>query len=198
MKNLSVQSESVIFDNAKRIKANLLGMSIIAATKKINVVKEKTTAKEFEKTFGIEWTKVRKINFAKNVRAYNYKKNVDKKATNGKEIEQEKMKGFEWLSGWENVVKISNASGEKNISITYTDEDKSICQSRYVVGDRFATDNELQFIIAHLRTKPTSQKQSALGIAEEQQIKFGTYEFGNIFAIGTNDKVEPIWTMFCE
>lgn len=191
----NVVANEVIFANAAKIKRNVLGMSVIAESS-IGVRAPVHTAKEFKDKFGYDFAEIHKVSFIKNARAYNYKKNVDKKLSDGKEIQTESLKGFEWLSEWENVVKVANKSGKKYLSCTYTDEDKSSCDTRYIVHGRFVTDNEKQFILDHLKSKQVSKKQTDLGIREDEQVKFGAYEFQKIYSIGSNDSVEPIWKEF--
>ena len=191
----NVVATETIFVNAAKIKRNVLGMSVIAESS-IGVRAPVHTAKEFKERFGYDFADIHKVSFVKNARAYNYKRNVDKKLSDGKEIQTESLKGFEWLSEWENVVKVANKSGKKYLSCTYTDDDKSSVDTRYIVHGRFVTDDEKQFIFEHLKTKSVSQKQTALGIAENDQVKFGAYEFGKIYSIGSNDNVEPIWDAF--
>lgn len=191
----NVVANEVIFANAAKIKRNVLGMSVIAESS-IGVRAPVHTAKEFKKKFGYDFAEIHKVSFIKNARAYNYKRNVDKKLSDGKEIQTESLKGFEWLSEWENVVKVANKSGKKYLSCTYTDEDKSSCDTRYIVHGRFVNDDEKQFILDHLKSKQVSKKQTNLGIEEKDQVKFGAYEFQKIYGIGSNDNVEPVWKEF--
>lgn len=187
-------TKAQVINSLKDAKACRFGVGIIALSIP-RVVKPKATAADFNALFGIDFDKVRKITFVENVRSYGYEKNINAKigkAGNETTFEAASLpKGYTWETY--PCLKKKESDGTLYAVASYTNKDKTTFTSRYVVGDRLATEQESDFITEHLYQSKPSAKQTAVGIAEDEQIKIVQYILDNIIAIGNIQQLRLLW-----
>ena len=201
---ISVQSvlktratKAQVVNSLKDAKACRFGVGIIALSTP-RVVKPKATAMEFNNLFGIDFNHVRKITLVENVRSYGYEKNVNAKIGKaGSEATFEAAslpKGYTWETY--PCLKRKESDGTLYAVASYTNKDKTTFTSKYIVGNRLATKEESDFITEHLYQSKPSAKQTAVGIAEDEQVKIVQYILDNIVAIGSIQQLRLLWQVF--
>lgn len=164
------------------------GYGFIARTNP-KMIKPKTTAKEWEQTFGTPFEDVKKVTCVTNARAYDYAKAVNKVADTA--FISDPLKGYRWLVP--NVIKQAIADNSLQLTLTFKKNDKTTFNTRYFVGDRLASEQETAFILAHLYMPKAPQKQLAHGVAEEDVILVRNYKFDNIYACGASKDIKNVW-----
>lgn len=164
------------------------GYGFIARTNP-KMIKPKTTAKEWEQTFGTPFEDVKKVTCVTNARAYDYAKAVNKVADTA--FISDPLKGYRWLVP--NVIKQAIADNSLQLTLTFKKNDKTTFNTRYFVGDRLASEQETAFILAHLYIPKAPQKQLAHGVAEEDVILVRNYKFDNIYACGASKDIKNVW-----
>lgn len=153
------------------------------------MIKPKTTAKEWEQTFGTPFEDVKKVTCVTNARAYDYAKAVNKVADTA--FISDPLKGYRWLVP--NVIKQAIADNSLQLTLTFKKNDKTKFITKYFVGDRLASEQETAFILAHLYMPKAPQKQLAHGVAEEDVILVRNYKFDNIYACGASKDIKNVW-----
>lgn len=164
------------------------GYGFIARTNP-KMIKPKTTAKEWEQTFGTPFEDVKKVTCVTNARAYDYAKAVNKVADTA--FISDPLKGYRWLVP--NVIKQAIADNSLQLTLTFKKNDKTKFITKYFVGDRLASEQETAFILAHLYMPKAPQKQLAHGVAEEDVILVRNYKFDNIYACGASKDIKNVW-----
>lgn len=164
------------------------GYGFIARTNP-KMIKPKTTAKEWEQTFGTPFEDVKKVTCVTNARAYDYAKAVNKVSDTA--FISDPLKGYRWLVP--NVIKQAIADNSLQLTLTFKKNDKTKFITKYFVGDRLASEQETAFILAHLYMPKAPQKQLAHGVAEEDVILVRNYKFDNIYACGASKDIKNVW-----
>lgn len=164
------------------------GYGFIARTNP-KMIKPKTTAKEWEQTFGTSFEDVKKVTCVTNARAYDYAKAVNKVSDTA--FISDPLKGYRWLVP--NVIKQAIADNSLQLTLTFKKNDKTKFITKYFVGDRLASEQETAFILAHLYIPKAPQKQLAHGVAEEDVILVRNYKFDNIYACGASKDIKNVW-----
>ena len=164
------------------------GYGFIARTNP-KMIKPKTTAKEWEQTFGTPFEDVKKVTCVTNARAYDYAKAVNKVSDTA--FISDPLKGYRWLVP--NVIKQAIADNSLQLTLTFKKNDKTKFITKYFVGDRLASEQETAFILAHLYMPKAPQKQLAHGVAEEDVILVRNYKFDNIYACGASKDIKNDW-----
>ncbi len=156
----------------------------------------KATAAEWAAEFGNAMPSIIKVTKVTNARAYDYSKAINRQLTkNGSEanFESDAMSGYEWVVP--NIIKRAIKDGSMQLCVTFKTGDKTKFEPFYIVGDHFATADELDFIKSHLYVAPNkSVKQSEMGIEDDDILMVRNYKFANIIAVGTTPEVEDIWS----
>jgi hypothetical protein len=156
----------------------------------------KATANEWFNLFGTEMPSIIKVTKVTNARAYDYAKAVNRQlAKQGGEtnFESDSMSGYEWVVP--NIIKRAIKDGSMQLCVSFKENDKTKFEPFYIVGDHFATADELDFIKSHLYVAPNkSVKQSEMGIEDDDILMVRNYKFANIIAVGTTPEVEDIWS----
>ena len=156
----------------------------------------KATAAEWAAEFGNAMPSIIKVTKVTNARAYDYSKAINRQLTkNGTEanFESDAMSGYEWVVP--NIIKRAIKDGSMQLCVTFKTGDKTKFETFYIVGDHFATADELDFIKSHLYVAPNkSVKQSEMGIEDDDILMVRNYKFANIIAVGTTPEVEDIWS----
>ena len=188
--NLSVVNVNVfdIVALTARMAKCQFGYGFIARTNP-KMIKPKTTAKEWEQTFGTPFEDVKKVTCVTNARAYDYAKAVNKVSDTA--FISDPLKGYRWLVP--NVIKQAIADNSLQLTLTFKKNDKTTFNTRYFVGDRLASEQETAFILAHLYISKAPQKQLAHGVAEEDVILVRNYKFDNIYACGASKDIKNVW-----
>ena len=157
----------------------------------------KKTAGEWLQEFGNVMPEVVKVTKVTNARAYDYAKAVNRQLTKQGEkadFQSSAMLGYEWVVP--NIIKRTIKDGSLQLCVTFKGDDRTKFETFYIVGNHFATDDEMKFIKEHLYVAPNkSVKQSESGIAEEDILMVRNYKFSNIVAVGTTPEVEEVWQM---
>lgn len=157
----------------------------------------KKTASEWLQEFGNVMPEIVKVTKVTNARAYDYAKAVNRQLTKQGEtadFQSSAMLGYEWVVP--NIIKRTIKDGSLQLCVTFKDNDRTKFETFYIVGNHFATDDEMKFIKEHLYVAPNkSVKQSESGIAEEDILMVRNYKFSNIVAVGTTPEVEEVWQM---
>lgn len=155
----------------------------------------KTTAAMWAQQFGCEMPEVVKVTLVTNARSGGYESKVNKVATT--EFTSDPLKGYQWVIP--NVLKRAEKDGGLQLTISYTDNDKTGFVSEYVVGgNRFATADEVAFIKSRLYSSPKSQKQMAHGVSAADIVNVRNYKLSNILAIGKTPDVKKVWESLTE
>ena len=190
----SVMGMNEAYNAAVAFKLCRQGLAMIARSE-VSLSAPKATAREWLATFGREMPALKKIAIITQCKAYNYeRKNNNELAKIGENpnFEAAAPNGCEWVVF--PVIKRSLKSGELLVTISFTESDKSTAECRYIVGDRLATEDEAQFIRAHLRKKTYSVKQAEHGITDpKEQIQVRNYKLANVLTIDTINKVKEVW-----
>lgn len=139
--------------------------------------------------FGAEMPEVVKVTKVTNARSGNYGKKLEKAGAVDYEVEA--PKGYDWVVP--NVIKRAQRDGSLQLCVTFTKNDKTTFESFYVVGDHFATAEELAFIKERLYSAPASKKQAAAGVAPADEVMVRNYKFSNVVSVGTTPEVETYW-----
>lgn len=155
----------------------------------------KATAAEWAAEFGSEMPNIVKIAKVTNAKVYDYAKAVNRqleKQGEAKDFTSDPLNGYDWVVP--NVIKRAQKDGNLQLCVTFKENDRTKFETFYVVGDHFATADELEFIKAHLYVAPNkSVKQSASGIADEDILMVRNYKFSNVVAVGKTPQIEEIW-----
>ena len=152
-------------------------------------VAPKDTAALWLATFGTEMPEVVKVTKVTNARSGNYGKKLEKAGAVDYEVEA--PKGYDWVVP--NVIKRAQKDGSLQLCVTFTRGDKTTFESFYIVGDHFATPQELEFIKTWLYVAPPSKKQAAAGVAPADEVLVRNYKFCNVACAGTTPEVESYW-----
>jgi len=155
----------------------------------------KTTAAEWMAEFGETMPNIVKVTKCTNARAYDYGKAVNRQlAKQGDEanFKSEAMNGYEWVVP--NIIKRAMKDGNLQLCVTFKEDGKTKFEPFYIVGDHFATTDELTFIKSHLYVAPNkSVKQSESGIADKDILMVRNFKFSNVIAVGQTPQIEEIW-----
>lgn len=155
----------------------------------------KATATEWYNVFGSIMPTIVKVTKVTNARAYNWGDAINRqlaKQGSSEKFVSDPMKGYKWVVP--NIIKRSVSDSSLQLCVTFKPTDKTKFEPFYIVGDHFATEDELDFIKSHLYVAPNkSVKQSALGISDDDILMTRNYKFSNIIAVGTTPEVEEIW-----
>ena len=149
----------------------------------------KQTAAMWAGEFGSEMPAIVKVTKVTNARSGNYANKVAKAGAT--DFVADGLNGYDWVVP--NVIKRAQKDGSLQLCVTFTKGDKTTFESFYVVGDHFATKEELAFIKARLYSSPASAKQLAAGVAPTDEVLVRNYKFSNIVCVGTTPEVEAYW-----
>ena len=187
-------SPLAVVAECENIAANKFGYGFVAITN-CQVVAPKKTAAEWFGKFGSDFASVKKITKVLNARCYDYERAVNRTlAKNGseKDFKASELSGYEWV-----IKPILLRSTEENerlqLRLTFKKSDKTSFESRYIVGGRLATADEVEFIEGHLRPTYSSAKQSDKGISDEEQVMCRNYKVANFVSVGKSDVVKKWW-----
>ena len=191
-------SPSAVFAECENIAANRFGYGFVAITN-CQVVAPKKTAAEWFGKFGSDFASVKKITKVLNARCYAYERAVNRTlAKNGseKDFKASELSGYKWVI--KPILLLSTKEGaEENerlqLRLTFKKSDKTSFESRYIVGGRLATADEVEFIEGHLRPTYSSAKQSDKGISDEEQVMCRNYKVANFVSVGKSDVVKKWW-----
>jgi hypothetical protein len=182
----------------KNIAANKFGYGFVAITN-CQVVAPKKTAAEWFGKFGSDFASVKKITKVLNARCYDYERAVNRTlAKNGseKDFKASELSGYEWVIK-PILLRSTKKGAEENerlqLRLTFKKSDKTSFESRYIVGGRLATADEVEFIEGHLRPTYSSAKQSDKGISNEEQVMCRNYKVANFVSVGKSDVVKKWW-----
>lgn len=156
----------------------------------------KQTAAMWAQTFGTAMPKVVKVTKVTNARSGNYANKVNKALGGGKDFVADGMNGYEWLVP--NVIKRATKDGNLQLCVTFTNGDRTTFESFYIVGDHFATDEELAFIKSRLYVAPPSKKQIESGVSEDAVVMVRNYKFENVARVGKTEDIESYWDSVCK
>lgn len=151
----------------------------------------KQTASLWMERFGTAMPKVVKLTKVTNARSGNYTNKVNKALGGSKDFVADGMNGYEWVVP--NVIKRATKDGNLQLCVTFTNGDRTTFESFYIVGDHFATDEELEFIKSRLYVAPSSKKQIESGVSEEDVVMVRNYKFENVVRVGKTEDVEKYW-----
>ena len=191
-------SPLAVVAECENIAANKFGYGFVAITN-CQVVAPKKTAAEWFGKFGSDFASVKKITKVLNARCYDYERAVNRTlAKNGseKDFKASELSGYEWVI--KPILLLSTKEGaEENerlqLRLTFKKSDKTSFESRYIVGGRLATADEVEFIEGHLRPTYSSAKQSDKGISDEEQVMCRNYKVANFVSVGKSDVVKKWW-----
>ena len=191
-------SPSAVFAECENIAANKFGYGFVAITN-FQVVAPKKTAAEWFGKFGSDFASVKKITKVLNARCYDYERAVNRTlAKNGseKDFKASELSGYEWVIK-PILLRSTKEGAEENerlqLRLTFKKSDKTSFESRYIVGGRLATADEVEFIEGHLRPTYSSAKQSDKGISDEEQVMCRNYKVANFVSVGKSDVVKKWW-----
>ena len=191
-------SPSAVFAECENIAANKFGYGFVAITN-CQVVAPKKTAAEWFGKFGSDFASVKKITKVLNARCYDYERAVNRTlAKNGseKDFKASELSGYEWVIK-PILLRSTKEGAEENerlqLRLTFKKSDKTSFESRYIVGGRLATADEVEFIEGHLRPTYSSAKQSDKGISDEEQVMCRNYKVANFVSVGKSDVVKKWW-----
>jgi hypothetical protein len=155
----------------------------------------KATAAEWAAEFGYDMPSIVKVTKVTNAKVYPYEAAVNRQLTKqgtDAAFKSDPMEGYEWVVP--NIIKRATKDGNLQLCIVFKESDKTKFEPFYVVGDHFATADELEFIKAHLYVAPNkSVKQAACGIADADILMVRNYKFSNVIAVGKTPQIEEIW-----
>ena len=191
-------SPLAVVAECENIAANKFGYGFVAITN-CQVVAPKKTAAEWFGKFGSDFASVKKITKVLNARCYDYERAVNRTlAKNGseKDFKASELSGYKWVI--KPILLLSTKEGaEENerlqLRLTFKKSDKTSFESRYIVGGRLATADEVEFIEGHLRPTYSSAKQSDKGISDEEQVMCRNYKVANFVSVGKSDVVKKWW-----
>lgn len=191
-------SPLAVVAECENIAANKFGYGFVAITN-CQVVAPKKTAAEWFGKFGSDFASVKKITKVLNARCYDYERAVNRTlAKNGseKDFKASELSGYEWVI--KPILLRSTKEGAKEnerlqLRLTFKKSDKTSFESRYIVGGRLATADEVEFIEGHLRPTYSSAKQSDKGISDEEQVMCRNYKVANFVSVGKSDVVKKWW-----
>ena len=191
-------SPLAVFAECENIAANRFGYGFVAITN-CQVVAPKKTAAEWFGKFGSDFASVKKITKVLNARCYDYERAVNRTlAKNGseKDFKASELSGYEWVIK-PILLRSTKEGAEENerlqLRLTFKKSDKTSFESRYIVGGRLATADEVEFIEGHLRPTYSSAKQSDKGISDEEQVMCRNYKVANFVSVGKSDVVKKWW-----
>lgn len=191
-------SPLAVVAECENIAANKFGYGFVAITN-CQVVAPKKTAAEWFGKFGSDFTSVKKITKVLNARCYDYERAVNRTlAKNGseKDFKASELSGYEWVIK-PILLRSTKEGAEENerlqLRLTFKKSDKTSFESRYIVGGRLATADEVEFIEGHLRPTYSSAKQSDKGISDEEQVMCRNYKVANFVSVGKSDVVKKWW-----
>lgn len=191
-------SPLAVVAECENIAANKFGYGFVAITN-CQVVAPKKTAAEWFGKFGSDFASVKKITKVLNARCYDYERAVNRTlAKNGseKDFKASELSGYEWVIS-PILLRSTKEGAEENerlqLRLTFKKSDKTSFESRYIVGGRLATADEVEFIEGHLRPTYSSAKQSDKGISDEEQVMCRNYKVANFVSVGKSDVVKKWW-----
>ena len=191
-------SPLAVVAECENIAANKFGYGFVAITN-CQVVAPKKTAAEWFGKFGSDFASVKKITKVLNARCYDYERAVNRTlAKNGseKDFKASELSGYEWVIK-PILLRSTKEGAEENerlqLRLTFKKSDKTSFESRYLVGGRLATADEVEFIEGHLRPTYSSAKQSDKGISDEEQVMCRNYKVANFVSVGKSDVVKKWW-----
>lgn len=191
-------SPLAVVAECENIAANKFGYGFVAITN-CQVVAPKKTAAEWFGKFGSDFASVKKITKVLNARCYDYERAVNRTlAKNGseKDFKASELSGYEWVIK-PILLRSTKEGAEENerlqLRLTFKKSDKTSFESRYIVGGRLATADEVEFIEGHLRPTYSSAKQSDKGISDEEQVMCRNYKVANFVSVGKSDVVKKWW-----
>ena len=191
-------SPLAVVAECENIAANKFGYGFVAITN-CQVVAPKKTAAEWFGKFGSDFASVKKITKVLNARCYDYERAVNRTlAKNGseKDFKASELSGYEWVIK-PILLRSTKEGAEENerlqLRLTFKKSDKTSFESRYIVGGRLATADEVEFIEGHLRPAYSSAKQSDKGISDEEQVMCRNYKVANFVSVGKSDVVKKWW-----
>ena len=191
-------SPLAVVAECENIAANKFGYGFVAITN-CQVVAPKKTAAEWFGKFGSDFASVKKITKVLNARCYDYERAVNRTlAKNGseKDFKASELSGYEWVIK-PILLRSTKEGAEENerlqLRLTFKKSDKTSFESRYIVGGRLATADEVEFIEGHLRPAYSSAKQSDKGISDEEQVMCRNYKVANFVSVGKSDVVRKWW-----
>lgn len=191
--NLLAISELNVFNTiaaCKEFASCKFGYGFVAkSTPKFQAPKQ--TAAMWAGEFGSEMPTIIKVTKVTNARSGNYANKVNKALGGGKDFVADGMNGYEWVVP--NVIKRATKDGSLQLCVTFTKGDRTKFESFYVVGDHFATDEELAFIKSRLYVAPASAKQIESGVSEEDVVMVRNYKFSNVLSVGKTEEIEDFW-----
>lgn len=182
-----------ILATCKDIVSNKFGYGLIAKSEP-KFKAPKKTAQEWFDVFGYNMPTITKITKVSNARCYDYEKAVNRKlAKDGKETDfkSDTLKGYDWIVY--PIIKKSLKTDTLQLTVTFTKGDKTTFETKYMVGDNMATEEQTAWIKEHLYVTPQSAKQTAAGVSEEDQIMVRNYKLDNILIIGKMLEVKSGW-----
>lgn len=191
-------SPLAVVAECENIAANKFGYGFVAITN-CQVVAPKKTAAEWFGKFGSDFASVKKITKVLNARCYDYERAVNRTlAKNGseKDFKASELSGYEWVIK-PILLRSTKEGAEENerlqLRLTFKKSDKTSFESRYIVGGRLATADEVEFIEGHLRPTYSSAKQSDKGISDEEQVMCRNYKVANFVSVGKSEVVKKWW-----
>ena len=191
-------SPLAVVAECENIAANKFGYGFVAITN-CQVVAPKKTAAEWFGKFGSDFASVKKITKVLNARCYDYERAVNRTlAKNGsaKDFKASELSGYEWVIK-PILLRSTKEGAEENerlqLRLTFKKSDKTSFESRYIVGGRLATADEVEFIEGHLKPTYSSAKQSDKGISDEEQVMCRNYKVANFVSVGKSDVVKKWW-----
>ena len=191
-------SPLAVIAECENIAANKFGYGFVAIAN-VNVVAPKKTAAEWFGKFESDFSLVKKITKVLNARCYDYERAVNRTlAKNGseKDFKASELSGYEWVIK-PILLRSTKEGAEENerlqLRLTFKKSDKTSFESRYIVGGRLATADEVEFIEGHLRPAYSSAKQSDKGISDEEQVMCRNYKVANFVSVGKSDVVKKWW-----
>ena len=191
-------SPLAVVAECENIAANKFGYGFVAITNCQVVAPKKTAAERFGE-FGSDFASVKKITKVLNARCYDYERAVNRTlAKNGseKDFKASELSGYEWVIK-PILLRSTKEGAEENerlqLRLTFKKSDKTSFESRYIVGGRLATADEVEFIEGHLRPTYSSAKQSDKGISDEEQVMCRNYKVASFVSVGKSDVVKKWW-----
>lgn len=155
------------------IKKNAMGVEILFSSEVTDMKKGTTKNRSvaYNKFYNTEkgcWNVRKETRYGNVTLGRIYENSVENRADNEERYETEKPKGKTWLE----YPYLLQADNNTDMLYLRVSENKNTTrETTYFVGDRKATEEEIEIIKAHLPKKDyTCQKQLAYGVREENQV----------------------------
>lgn len=176
------------------IGKNLMGGQIVyrgvEKDLKKGTAKNRTSAytKFFDEKKGV-WGVEKETTYSNITFQRDYQSAVENRADNKEPYNVEKPKGMTWVEGLEGIILVSDKDPNK-FYLRIAENKNTTRKTTYFIGDRQATESELEIIKENLPTKShICKKQIEYGVSEENLVIVKSIALENIKSIKFGDKL---------